>query len=268
MANGLFADHGLAVEVLEPPEGGGAANTLRVASGGADFCLTGLTYYLFAHREAGSGLGARFVAVVHQRSPLAAIVAAESDIVRPADLAGRRLARSATTGWLPDELVACLAERGIASPEIVPVAYGEPPRALGSGAVDVMATFLDTTTQQQPTSGISTRAIHVGRDIYASGLVAADRVPADVVSRMVLAMRAAFERQQRDPKAGIEEFCSRFPATDPARARETWDLLAPYVFTGPPVGSMDDGRWTETLTWLAGVHGLTALSPSRVFRQP
>ena len=48
-----------------------------------------------------------------------------------------------------------------------------------------MATFADTTTQQQPKSGIATRTIHVGGDIYASGLVAADRVPGDVVGRMV-----------------------------------------------------------------------------------
>jgi hypothetical protein len=205
---------------------------------------------------------------VHQRSPLAAIVAAGSDIGCPADLAGRRSGEPAATGWLPDELVACLAERGIAPPEIVPVDYGEPPRALGRGTVDIMATFLDTTTQQQPTSGIATRSIHVGHEIYASGLVAADRVPGDVVSRMVLAVRAAFEHQQREPELGIEEFCRRFPATSPVRARETWDLLAPFVFTGSSVGSMDDGRWTETLAWLAGVHGLGVPSPSAVWRQP
>lgn len=188
--------------------------------------------------------------------------------MQPADLAGRRLARSAATGWLADELIACLAERGIAPPEIVPVGYGEPPRALGRGTVDMMATFLDTTTQQQPTSGVSTRAIHVGHDIYASGLVAADRVPGDVVGRMVLAVRAAFERQQREPQAGIDEFCRRFPATSPERARETWDLLAPFVFTGPPVGSMDDARWAETLAWLGGVHRFAVPSLSAVYRQP
>lgn len=206
--------------------------------------------------------------MVHQRSPLAAIVAVESDVERPADLAGRRLARSAATGWLPDELVACLAEQGIAPPEIVPVAYGEPPRALGRGTVDIMATFLDTTTLQQPTSGIATRAIHVGHEIYASGIVAADRVSGDVVDRMVLAIRAAFERQQREPEAGIDEFCRRFPSTSPVRARETWGLLAPFVFTGRPVGSMDDGRWTETIAWLAGVHRLAVPLPSTVYRQP
>lgn len=265
MANGLFAEHGLEVEILDPPSGGGAANTLRVASGGADFCLTGVTYYLFARRQAGSGLHARFVAALHQRSPLAAIVAAESEMAQPADLAGRRLARSEATGWLPDELVASLAERGIAPPEIVPVGYGEPPRALGSGAVDIMATFLDTTSQQQPKSGIPTRAIPMGREIYASGLVAADRLPDDVVDRMIRAVRAAFELQRRDPDQGIEQFCRRFPGTAPERARETWDLLAPFVFTGPLVGSMDERRWGETVGWLAGVHDL-AVPPSSVFR--
>lgn len=266
MANGLFAEHGLAVEILDAPSGGGAANTLRVASGGADFCLTGVTYYLFARREAGPGLDARFVAALHQRSPLAAIVSAESDITEPAHLAGRRLARSKTTGWLPDELVASLRERGIASPEIVPVGYGEPPRALGTGAVEVMATFLDTTSQQQPTSGIPTRAIHLGHEIYASGLVAANRVPDDVVDRMVRAVRAAFELQQRKPEAGTEQFCRRFPGTAPERARETWGLLAPFVFTGPPVGAMEEHRWEETIGWLAGVHGLGDLPASSVYR--
>ncbi len=257
MANGLFAEYDLAVEILDPAAGGGAANTLRVAAGGADFCLTGVTYYLFARREAGSGLAARFVAVVHQRSPLAAIVAAGSDIAQPENLAGRRLARSKATGWLPDELVATLAERGIASPEIVPVPYGGPPHALASGTVDIMATFLDTTSQQQPTSGISTRAIHLGREIYASGLVAGDRVPDDVVDRMVRAVRAAFEMQQRQPEGGVEQFCLRFPETAPERARETWDLLSPFVFAGPPVGSMEEDRWAETIGWLADVHSLS-----------
>jgi ABC-type nitrate/sulfonate/bicarbonate transport system substrate-binding protein len=271
MASGLFAEYDLAVELLDAPGGGGAANTLRVADGGVDFCLTGVTYYLFARREAGSGLAARFVAVVHQRSPLAAIVAAESDIVEPDDLAGRRLARSEATGWLPDELVAVLAERRIAPPEIVPVTYGGPPSALASGTVDIMATFLDTTSQQQPTSGIATRAIHLGREIYASGLVAADRVPDDVVDRMVRAVRAAFQLQQREPEVGVEQFCRRFPNTARERVLETWNLLSPFVFAGPPVGSMDEHRWSETIRWLAGVHSLQVppgavhrASPSRV----
>jgi hypothetical protein len=89
----------------------------------------------------------------------------------------------------------------------------------------------------------------------------------DLLRLRVLAVRAAFERQQREPDAGIEEFCRRFPATSPIRARETWDLLAPFVFTGCPVGSMDDGRWAETLAWLAGVHGLAVPPPSMVYRQ-
>lgn len=206
------------------------------------------------------------MATIHQRSPLAAIVAAGSDISCPADLAGRRLARSDATGWLPDELVAALADRGIAGPTIVPVGYGEPPRALGRGDVDIMATFLDTTTQRQPTSGIATRAIHVGHDMYASGLVAADRLDDDVVDRMVAAMRAAFERQQRDPEGGIEEFCRRFPETASDRARESWDLLASFVFTGPPCGSMRDDTWAQTLAWLAGVHGLAPPAVSTVVR--
>lgn len=225
-----------------------------------------VTYYLFARQEAGAGLGARFAAVLHQRSPLAAIVAADSDIAGVADLAGRRVARSEMTGWLPDELAFRLTELGVDPPVVVPVAYGEPPRALGRGTVDMMATFLDTTSQQQPTPGIATRAVHVGGEIYASGLVVADRVPDDVVARMVLAVRAAFEEQQRDPERGVGQFCQRFPETAPARARETWDLLAPFVFTGPPVGSMEPARWETTIAWLRRVHGFDVPDSAAVYR--
>src|SRR5688572_29582351 len=87
-ADGLFADHGLDVEVLHPASG--PENVRRVASGGSDFCLTSVAHYLTARARFGD-LAARFVSAVVQRHPIAGLVAADSVIRTPSDLSGRRV---------------------------------------------------------------------------------------------------------------------------------------------------------------------------------
>ena len=67
----------------------------RVAAGENDFCLTSVHHYLTARAQDGD-LTCRFVAVVVQQSPLAAIVADDSPLRHPADLAGRRSGRVLT----------------------------------------------------------------------------------------------------------------------------------------------------------------------------
>jgi ABC-type nitrate/sulfonate/bicarbonate transport system substrate-binding protein len=88
VAGGLFAEHGLVVEILEPAAG--PKNVERVAAGGAEFCLTSLTHYLVARAERDD-VPARFAATIFQRSPMAGIVGATSNLHAPADLAGRRI---------------------------------------------------------------------------------------------------------------------------------------------------------------------------------
>ncbi|MFP5376986.1 MAG: ABC transporter substrate-binding protein, partial [Acidimicrobiia bacterium] len=76
-ASGLFASYGLDVEILDPAPG--PENVRRVAAGRSDFCLTSVTHFLAARATSGP-LGARFAAVVVQRSPMAGIVAARSGL--------------------------------------------------------------------------------------------------------------------------------------------------------------------------------------------
>ncbi|MGQ0743828.1 MAG: ABC transporter substrate-binding protein [Acidimicrobiales bacterium] len=271
-ASGLFAEHGLDVEILDPPPGPDMNISHRVAAAGADFSLTGLTYHLFAHRDAvrnqpQSSLAARFVAVLQPRAGLAAVVPADSPMLVPADLAGRRLARSAAA-WLADECAAALVDRGIDRPALVSAPDG-PAVALARGDAEMVATFVDTVGVASR-AGFAVRAIHTGMDIYGSGLIAGDHVPAEVVAATVAAVGAAFDAQRLDPEAGVADFCRRFEYVPPARALASWLELEPYAFAPPaagPTGSMTRGGWRRTLDWLGGVHGLGRLSVDEIARE-
>lgn len=261
-ASGLFAEHGLDVEILEPA--GGPENVERVAAAGAEFCLTSVTHYLRARARSGD-VGARFAAVIVRRSPMAAIVAAEGDLHQPADLAGCRLGGTAESAMV-QSFQAALSEAGLAPAAVVPMSYAEAPAALGRGEIDAVADFADLMPRTRRQAGIAVRAVPFATDVYASGLVAGDSVADDVVARMRAGLVAALEEQRRDPKWGLRALLDRYPGVDPDDALEGWALVEPNVFSGAPVGSMHPDRWAATVTHLARAHGLTAPPPATVYR--
>src|SRR5215831_1522195 len=115
VAGGLFAEYDLDIELVDPPDGPGTRAPKMVAAGEADACLTGTTYFHLAAADAAQSaepFRARFVGAIHQTSPLAALVAADSEMTEPADLAGKRLAGSSLP-WLIREAMAVLTARGI-----------------------------------------------------------------------------------------------------------------------------------------------------------
>lgn len=262
MASGLFADHGLDVEVLEPAPG--PENVVRVAEGGAEFCLTSVSHYLTARARAGD-LGARFAAVIVQRSPMAALVPADSPIAAPAHLPGRRLG-GPPEGGLVAEYGAALAHLGLGPPVLVPMAYADAPPALARGEIDAVADFVDLLPRVRGQAGIAVRAVPFGIEVYASGLVAADTLPDEVVGTMREAVAQALERQRRDPGAGLGELRRRYPGVDPADALEGWSLAEPNIFSGAEPRSMDPGRWEATVTYAAAAHALPAPPPEAVYR--
>lgn len=266
VASGIFAEHGLVVDILDPPPPPGSTNSHRVATGGAEFGLTGVTYFLFARKEAGDGLAARFVSVIHQRSPLGAIVADDSDIEGIADLPGRRIGRGALTGWLADECGQVLADRGLGAPVYVDLPHGDAPYALGRGEIDACATMVDTIGGIAVKGGLAVRGIELGLDLYSSGLIASDSVPSEVVGRMRAAVTAAFEAQRSDPDSAVAEFCERFPDVAPPVARAGWDLLQPFAAVDAGTGAMRRARWATTIDWVSRVHSLPAVDPEQVYR--
>ncbi len=236
----------------------------RVAAGGADFCLTSVSHYLKARAQSGA-LAARFVAVVTQRHPMAGLVRADSSIAAPADLAGQRVGGPADSA-LVAEYRAGLDWLGLAPPELVPVDYALAPVALGRGEVDVVPDFADLVPRTRRQAGVPVRAVPLGVEVYGSGLVAADRVPPDVVDRMRMALATALVRQREEPHTGIAQLEERYPEADPADAVEGWHLLEPNIFTGVEPGTMETRRWADTIAWTAGAHGFDPPESHTVYR--
>lgn len=271
-ADGLFAEQGIDVEfVAASPTPdytlrGFSERPRAVARGDAEFAVTSVAYTLAAQTNAAGELPARFAAVLHRRNPVVGIVLEHSDILDVADLPGRRTANWALT-WFVREYEAALAVRGLAPPVLVPVSdtsYGA--EALASGAVDVVPTWADTLPIVRTRVGRPVRAISLDVDVYASGLLAADRVPLDVVRRMRDALVEGFERQQQDPHLGIEMFRRSFPNVSPEDVQTNWSLFNRSALGEEPLGSMSDRGWRDTIAYMTQTHGLCATPPERLYR--
>ena len=247
---------------MEPAPG--PENVRRVAEGGADFCLTSVNHYLKA-RSLWGELPARYTSVVVQRSPMAGIVAAESRFRTPADLAGARLGGPADSKLVAD-YQASLRWLGLAPAKLVPVDYGKAPAALGRGEVDAVADYIDLIPRTRRQAGVEVCGVPFGLPLYSSGLVAADRLPADLVERVGDAITAALEATRADSEGGLDALLRRYPDVDPGEALEGWELAVPNIFTEAPLGSMDAATWAATLEFASGAQHLPAPPPETVYR--
>jgi ABC-type nitrate/sulfonate/bicarbonate transport system substrate-binding protein len=164
------------------------------------------------------------------------------------------------------EFMAAMAALGLDAPELVPVDYSQAPAAMGRGEVDMVCDFVDLLPRVRRQSGIDVRAVPLGLDVYSSGLVAADRLPDDLVVRMRAAVAAALERQREDPEGGLDQLALRYPDADPLEALEGWSLVEPNIFTGAVPGQSDRDTWARTIEFVAGAHGLPAPPPETVYR--
>lgn len=261
-SNGLFADLGLDVQLLEPP--GSIENIERVRSGEVDFCMTSVTHYLTARARFGD-LGARFVAVLVQRSPMSAIVREDSALVSPADLAGCRLGGPSDSHLVAD-YQASLDHLGIARSELVRLGYHEAWDALADGRVDALADYVDVLPLVRRATGAGVRAIPFDIDVYSSGLVAADRLSEEQVVAMREALVAAVERQREHPEEGLDALEGRYPEIDCAAALEGWSLVTPNIFRDVPPGCMSADRWAETVDFVSRAQGLPLVAPESIYR--
>lgn len=267
---GLFAEQGLEVEFVRGGEIAdwtlpGFANRVEaVASGHADFALTAVAYVLSAQTDCGGRLPVRFVAISHQRNPTVALVRADSDLHEPADLQGARVARWSMP-WYASELTGALAHLGLESPVIVDTGGRNLDAALGRGEVDVIPTWMDWLTFYDRNTVVPVRIIPLDIEVYATGLIAADRLPLELVIRMRDAFAAGHDLHKNEPEVAIAGFRRFFPEISEEHIRANWSLFEPYAFDRPP-GSMDQVRWRDTIAHTAETHGLVALPEQRLYR--
>ena len=265
---GLFAQRGLEVEFVDCARApdwtlrGFAARPKAVGSGDVDFALTSVAYVLAAQNELGGHMGARFVAVSHQRNPIAAIVREDSGLERPADLQGLRASRWSMP-WFAQEYVGALSYLGL-EPSVL-VDGRHPDAQLQLGEVDVIPTWVDMTLSHVD-KGYAVRPIALDIETYSTGLLAADRLPLELVTRMRDAFVAGYRLQLERPELGIAAFRRRFPDISEQHIRDNWALFAPYAFDGGAPGAMHADRWQTTIEHTAATHGLSAFPAERILR--
>ncbi len=279
---GLFAEHGLEVEFVRAPAApdwtlrGFGSRLNAVAAGDADFALTSIAYLASAQAEAGGCFPARFVAVSHQHNPIAAVVREDSDIRDPADLPRARAARWCMP-WFTEEYVGALAHLELGRATVVGSSEGVDletlggmNRALGGRAIDVIPVWMDMTPYHREArftdAGFPTRVIALDIEVYTTGLLAADRLPLELVTRMRDAFAAGYELQREDPEPGIAAFRRRFSDISEEQIRANWALFEPYAFDGAAPGSMDAGRWQTTIGYTAATHGLPVFAAESLYR--
>jgi len=265
---GLFAEQGLEVEFVgckRAPEWTLEGFTVRpkaVGSGEVDFALTSVAYVLAAQSELDGRLGARFAAMSHQRNPIAAIVRDDSKFERPADLQGARAARWSIP-WFAQEYAGAMSFMGL-DPSVI-VDSSEPDAQLERGQIDVIPTWVDMTLNHVD-KGYAVRPIGLDIETYATGLLAADRLPLELVTRMRDAFVAGYEAQLERPELGIAAFKRRFPDISEQHIRDSWSLFEPYAFDGGAPGAMNADRWETTIQHTAKTHGLSPFAAEQVYR--
>jgi ABC-type nitrate/sulfonate/bicarbonate transport system substrate-binding protein len=266
---GLFAEQGLEVEFVDCLPSldwtlqGFTTRVKAVAAGEVDFALTGVAYLLAAQSEAGGRLPARFAAVSHQRNAIVGVVRGDSELMQAADLAGSRVA-SWIMPWFTQEYAGALEQMGVGPPVVVETQ--DPGAALGRGEVDVIPTWMDMTLAHRRNAGFPIRAIPLDIEVYPTGLVAADRLPDELVFRMREAFIAGYALHRDEPELGTAAFRRRFPHVSEEHIAANWALFEPYAFGGAPPGSMTADRWQATIDYTGATHGLCTMPGERIYR--
>ena len=267
---GLFADQGIEVEFVGCMKAddfsieGFTTRPKAVASGYADFALSGILYLLAAQTELDGRLPVRFVAISHQRNPITAIVAADSELRVPEDLPGRKAARWSIPYYV-DEYAGALEYMGLGAPEIVDLSENID-AALASGEIDVMPTWMEMTQYHRRPELPPVRVIALPIDIYTTGLIAADRMPLDLVTAVRDCFAAGYDLFRERPELGIAGYIRQYPDISEEHIRRNWAMHEPYAFAGVPAGSMDADRWRATIVHTARTHGLSEFSDEQIYR--
>lgn len=267
----LFAEHDLQVEFVDmvpARDTSLAALSVRVdavADGAADFAVTAIPYLLAAN--ARRSVSARFVMSFHQRSPIAAVVREDAPVVELDDLAGAKTAHHGLD-WFVKDYEAALREVGLDEPKMVDTPYGGAygAHALARRQIDVVPTWVDTLPILQATALCEVRAIPLDIDVLTTGLLAADRIPADIVARMCAALRAGLNAQRTTPDTGIAEYVRQFPDIPVAQAQLGWTTHAEYAADRFRADISNEALWERTINYTAATHGIRPPALEDVYR--
>jgi putative hydroxymethylpyrimidine transport system substrate-binding protein len=253
LADGLYADRGIDLEVREPSASTDAPKLL--AAGRADFAILDIHDLAIARER---GLDVVGVMPIVQR-PLAAVIAGDRDAIRaPGDLDG---ATVGVTGLPSDDAVldSVLQAGGVDPSTVRRVTIGfDSIAALSSGRVDAATAFWNAEGVTLRRLGVETREFRV--DEYGAPrypelvLCAPDGFERPTASAIHDATETGYRSTISHPTQALDALLEANPALD---RDDQWAqlraLLAARAFTPP--GSFLEGELRHLIDWETG-HGI------------
>jgi NitT/TauT family transport system substrate-binding protein len=201
---GYFADEGIAVDFDYSTETDGVA---LLGAGDVQFSLASGEQVLLARAQ---GLPVVYVFGWWQDYPVAVAARSESGIVRPADLAGRRIGLPGTFGASYIGLRALLDSAGLAETDVTLDSIGfNQVQALLAGQEEAVVVYTNNEPIQLAAQGISVNLIRVADYVRLSsnGLVSNETTIRDdpqLVRGMVRAFDLGIRDTLADPQAAFE----------------------------------------------------------------
>ena len=166
--------------------------------------------------------------------------------------------------WFTEEYAGALAQMGLGVPEIVEIPDSDCEAALTGGEVEVFPTWMDMTLYYR-NGAVPIRTVPLDIDVYTTGLIAADRLPLDLVERFRDAFVAGYDLQLEQPELGKEGFKRRYPDVADDHIEANWALFEPYAFDRVLPGSMEAEKWRRTIAYSAATHGLSSFPGEQMY---
>ena len=266
---GYYRDAGLEVRL----DGGGFDESgafidpvQAVLDGKADFGVTG-AHVLLAKRAEGAPIVA--IGTIYQRSPVVLIALAESGIIRPQDLIGRRVSTQPANATVGLAYEALLAAQGIDRTQIDETLRTDfTSNPLFTGEAEVLAGFVTTEGVQVRQRDAGARFIMVsdyGIEIYSNVIFTTEELVAskpDLVRSFVQATLQGTQWAVEQPDEAVDDFLKTY-GQPYAGDREVHLLgmqssIPLLVPAGGQPGMMKAEDWTFTHQTLLDLGLLTA----------
>lgn len=256
LEKGYFAEEGLQVELIERDIR--RNNIQQVLAGEAEYGIADSAILLYQQQ----GAPLRIVAPIFQHSPNVIVTRADSGILSPQDLVGRRvrLYNNETDGF---PIMAMLAEQGVLAQGVIRQPYSPDLEALIRNETDAIFAYSSNEPFQLREKGLDVRIIHpahYGIDMYGDMLFSSESEAIQHPER-VQAMRRAVLRGWEyalDNKLEIAQLIREKYSQRKSLAALMFEAHAIEQavdrFT-VPLGTLDSGR----LQYIAGIyqrHGL------------
>ena len=256
LENGYYADAGLNIEIVQPPEDGAEA---MVGTGQADFGMSyqdTLANYLFANEP----LPITAVAAVLQHNTSGIMSAAELGITRPRDLSGKTYAtmQSKTEEAILKNLIE--ADGGdFSSVTLVPANATDEVSGLKARLFDAIWSFVGWGAQNAAVRNFPVNFMRITDydpvlDYYTPVIIANDEFfekNPELAKRFLEATAHGYAFAAEHPKEAVDCLLKAAPETAPTLAYASADYLAPYFISDAPYwGYIDASRWNGFYRWL------------------